>query len=184
MPTAEYLRDLSIPENLLAVIETALMPGLGSEPVNREVGQWVQANDLSVVCGKPRDQNAADACKSGLWLLAGELDRSHSFSQDIHNSDGSFWHGIMHRREHDFGNAKYWFRKVGGHPVFPLLAAAAGDWAREPLSMIDGSDWDPFAMVDACQKAVGQGGDLEQDCQTLAWMEWQLLWSHNYQAAW
>ena len=50
------------------------------------------------------DRDMADACLSGLWLRFDFLDRSHTISQDIHTSTGSFWHGIMHRREPDWSN--------------------------------------------------------------------------------
>jgi len=55
----------------------------------------------------------ARCCLSGVWLMHDFLDESHTISQGIATSSGSFWHGIMHRREGDFSNAKYWFRKVG-----------------------------------------------------------------------
>ncbi len=57
------------------------------------------------------------ALQSALWLYLDELDRSHSFSQDMDDITGSYWHGIMHRREGDFSNAHYWFRRVGIHPA-------------------------------------------------------------------
>jgi hypothetical protein len=53
--------------------------------------------------------------------LAGDIERSHSISQNIENLEGSFLHGMMHRREGDFSNAKYWFRRVGNHPVIEQL---------------------------------------------------------------
>ena len=61
-----------------------------------------------------RDQ---PALASALWLYIDELDRSHTVSQGIDDSTGSFWHGIMHRREGDFSNSHYWFNKVGEHPA-------------------------------------------------------------------
>ena len=63
------------------------------------------------------DRSMAEACRSGLWLYHDYLDTSHTISQSISTPTGSYWHGIMHRREPDFSNAKYWFRRVGRHPV-------------------------------------------------------------------
>lgn len=58
---------------------------------------------------------------AGLWLYVDELDHSHTISQGINDSTGSFWHGIMHRREGDFGNSHYWFHRVGKHPAIALI---------------------------------------------------------------
>lgn len=65
---------------------------------------------------------SALALQSGLWLYVDELDRSHRISQQILDATGSFWHGIMHRREGDFGNSHYWFHRVGDHPAMAGLA--------------------------------------------------------------
>src|SRR5438105_123592 len=53
----------------------------------------------------------AQACISGLWLRHNFLDESHHISQDLHSLEGSYWHAIMHRREPDYWNSKYWFRR-------------------------------------------------------------------------
>jgi hypothetical protein len=70
-----------------------------------------------------RDEALRDrpALQSALWLYVDELDRSHTISQGIDDATGSFWHGIMHRREGDFSNSHYWFRKVGEHPAMALV---------------------------------------------------------------
>lgn len=54
---------------------------------------------------------------AGLWLYADDLDRSHTISQSLENATGSYWHGIMHRREGDFSNSHYWMRRAAGHPL-------------------------------------------------------------------
>lgn len=59
--------------------------------------------------------------QAGLWLYVDDLDRSHTICQGIDDETGSYWHGIMHRREGDFSNSHYWFNKVGRHPVMPRI---------------------------------------------------------------
>jgi len=66
------------------------------------------------------------ALRAGLWLYVDELDRSHTISQDLKDPTGSYWHGIMHRREGDFSNSHYWFHKTGKHPAMALLESYDG----------------------------------------------------------
>lgn len=54
---------------------------------------------------------------SALWLYVDDLDRSHTISQGIEDTTGSYWHGIMHRREGDFSNSHYWMRRAARHPL-------------------------------------------------------------------
>ena len=104
----------------------------------------------------------AQCCLSGLWMLHNYLDRSHSISQDIHSSEGSFWHAIMHRREGDYSNAKYWYRRAGSHSVYQTIAEAIG------------SSWDPYDFVDRCQ-AEERDGSLRPETRELALIEWKSL---------
>lgn len=71
---------------------------------------------VECVC-EAREVAARPPLQAGLWLYIDELDRSHTISQSIHDATGSFWHGIMHRREGDFSNSHYWFNRVGNHPA-------------------------------------------------------------------
>lgn len=115
------------------------------------------------------DQDAANCCLAGVWLLYDRLHESHTLSQSIDTREGSFWHGIMHRREGDFGNSKYWFRRVGEHPVFEQLAEQFGDW-------------DPYRFVDDCQAALRDGANLES-CLERQQAEWEALFEWCYAMA-
>lgn len=101
----------------------------------------------------------AEACLSGLWLLYNYLDQSHTISQDLPSSTGSYWHAIMHRREPDYSNAKYWFRRAGHHPAMDTLAEeasalAAGVDLDRYTQFLAAPQWDAMAMVDACEAAA------------------------------
>jgi len=153
-----------LPGEILTAVQQAAMPSLSSGPANNAVAtalsrelQWGEVTETS-----------QRLCESGLWLLAGDLDRSHSISQQLDSRDGSFWHGIMHRREGDFGNSKYWFRRVGDHPVLEEIADRCG-----------GIYDDPFDFIDRCSRSVGTDSEEENQCQAAQWAEWQALmvWS-------
>ncbi len=156
----------------IAVINTSDLPGLGPEvrlsaQPSAVLAQAVDALGL--------DGTAAGLAKAAALLWHDHLDESHSVSQDIGSTDGSFLHGIMHRREPDYSNAKYWFHRVGDHPCFPALASAATDYldaaGDEALAkrLVPGGHWDSFAFVDAVEAAVhyGNPGEIElvQDVQ-------------------
>ncbi len=70
---------------------------------------------------KDRAFAGREELQAGLWLYVDDLDRSHTICQGIDDETGSYWHGIMHRREGDFSNSHYWFNKVGRHPVMSRI---------------------------------------------------------------
>ena len=110
-----------------------------------------------------------EAALAGLYLYFSCWDEAHEIAQNISTPEGSYWHAIVHRQEPDAGNAAYWFRQVGTHPIFPALASAAGQEGP----------WDPFAFIDLCEQARRQpGSDLEARMRAIQRTEWQLLFDY------
>jgi len=135
------------------------------------------------------DRAMAECCRAALWLSHDFLDESHTISQSIATVEGSYWHGIMHRREPDYDNAKYWFQRVRQHAIFADLAheasalatAAPGDSAAEFLQTQP--TWDPFRFVDLCQ-AVSRGKSASGPlCRQVQQLEWRLLFAHCWKRA-
>lgn len=127
-------------------------PGVQSqEALEKQLEPLLQSSDLS---REPRE-----LIRALILLWHDHLDAAHTIAQGFDTADGAFVHGIMHRREPDYGNAAYWFRRVGRHPAYleialqvaPLLTSAA-----EPnltATLIRDRVWDSFAFIDACEKA-------------------------------
>jgi hypothetical protein len=105
------------------------------------------------------------ALTAGLFQVFDSWEASHTAAQEAEDQGernvSAYWHGIAHRREPDPGNAAYWFRRVGRHPVYESLAEAArpvidaapaggGDVAARLLPR---GDWDPFAFIEFCGAA-------------------------------
>lgn len=62
-----------------------------------------------------------DCCRAGLLLFNDDLDKAHALVQDLPDATAAFWHAILHRREGDFGNARYWWHRTGDHPAFEAI---------------------------------------------------------------
>jgi hypothetical protein len=183
METTSHAQAVFDPAAFGSEITALLVPGrvadLGPGHENHAVLPLLEKlNTQGTLVGKVADRSMADCCLAGLWLYHDFLDRSHSISQAIDTPEGSYWHALMHRREPDFGNSKYWFHRVGQHAIFERLGCEA---ARQSPDF--GERWDPFAFVDRCEAAIRQGGQRAELCRAVQHREWQLLFGYCYRRA-
>jgi hypothetical protein len=127
------------------------------------------------------DRAMASCCLAGICLLHDYLDKSHSYSQRFETPTANFWHAIMHRREGDFGNSKYWFHRVGDHPIFESLAqrsaelAAARGEERALNKLTAGGTWNASGFVDLCESALNEPSAMHELCLDVQQAEWELL---------
>jgi hypothetical protein len=176
------------PAPVAALLRSAGLNSLGPGQAQTDCRRALEALDVDAMVGSHQvvDRQMAQACLAGLWLRHDFLDESHHVSQQIETPTGSFWHGIMHRREPDHENAKYWFRRVGCHPIFAALAEAARELSDElgapDKELSTQIAWEPLRFVDLCRQAR-PGSPMETLCQRIQRVEWELLFDHGYRQA-
>ena len=147
LPLDQALSQLVVGTKALAITRAGAPVG------EVQVSATVSPEQLALVDGLCRGDLPAPL-KAALWLYVDELDKSHRLAQQIEDQTGSYWHGIMHRREGDFSNSHYWFNKVGQHPAMALIAG-----------------YDAHAFIDAVSQAQGGQAALVE----LQRREWQVL---------
>lgn len=128
--TAQQLADFLLARDPLPL----LVP---SQVYNAALTQEIEATE------------APDLVKIGLHLLNDDLAASHALSQRHEGKPlADYWHAVIHRREGDYGNSRYWFGRVGRAPI---LAEVYGPDAGAPA-----------AFVERC-RAVGRGHDAASE---------------------
>lgn len=150
----------SLSQELHALLTQPRPAALGPEPRPGALAQGDLNRTLDELFRRHGPPAQAELIRALLLLWHDHLDASHAISQSIENPDGSLVHGILHRREPDYWNSKYWFRRVGQHPCFadlakrvePLLAADA----KLAAQLLPRGVWDAFAFVDAVEAAAGK----------------------------
>jgi hypothetical protein len=113
--------------------------------------------------------------RGGLLYAVDALDASHKVFQDVTTSLGSYWHGMMHRREGDFDNARYWYRRAG---VLPFFAELHGQAANLSSDMARQENWDPYLLSGQCEQAVHGAEELAAEMVKLQVLEFEILFDY------
>lgn len=118
-----------LPESLSGPIS----PLFAALPLSRALSRLVVTEPLGGAAHEAAAAAVADPALAdrpelcaALWLYVDDLDRAHDLVQNSHSPTGSLLHAVMHRREGDFPNALYWYRKAGNHPALAEIDLTGG----------------------------------------------------------
>lgn len=118
----------------------------------------------------------ASCIRSLLFLAAGGLSQAHRIVQEMSTTDAAYIHGVIHRVDDDFDNARYWFRGARVHPAAAEMYRRAS--ASSP-TMSQSAGWDPILVTDLLEKSRSSG--VSEELQTLLTIEFEellrFLWS-------
>jgi hypothetical protein len=138
------------------------------------------ADDATVAGGTIGVLKAFPVVRGGLLYALGDLAGCHEFFQDTANNLVSYWHGMMHRREADFDNARYWFRRSGMLPFFDTLQHRA---ALISVDMAKQLSWDPYLFTGQCEQKRF-GADFEEtELVRLQRAEFEVVFDYSWRQA-
>ena len=122
-----------------------------------------------------------------LWLRVGIIEPAHVIVQEDATQLASYLHGVVHRLEGDFWNAKYWFRQIHDKRLMQSLSIAIVEALEadellelaKRLKIVQGTRYSPTDFVTALEHPSSHSqSDLDQvgELERIAWIEWKSLW--------
>lgn len=178
--------QLTVISEFWSHIQTADLPGLRSRHRPGVLGRDRIQVLVRGVAGKLKlSTSTVPLLEATALLYHDHWDAAHDLVGDLTDPDGAWIHGIAHRREPDYWNAKYWFRRCDMHPGFQRLYDELQRW-------VPGSDgemirrltlqgsFDPFAFVDAVElsETQTQQGSSSEFLKRIQHAEFEALVQH------
>jgi hypothetical protein len=172
----------NVAQTLRGLIKTPAPPDLGPDP-RSGTGSAASLNEKldAILRESKAGRENQQLIRALILLWHDHLDPAHTLAQEIEGADGAFVHGIMHRREPDYGNAAYWFRRVGQHVAFSEIGKRAAAMPEiqsspKPYSVLfPASGWDPFAFIDLCQRYARSSEPVRSALQQIQAIETEVL---------
>ena len=121
---------------------------------------------------------AARCVRSLLFIAAGGLDQAHRIVQEISTGDGAYIHGMVHRIEGDFDNARYWFRRAGAQPAAAEMYRRA---AARSMTVASHPIWDPFLVTGMVETSRTAG--VTEELRAILTIEFEEMLTREVSAA-
>jgi hypothetical protein len=168
----DFIDRVFLAEGLL----TKLIP---TDILDRDVWRRVRdAEDAAITGGLPIGNPKTFRLVRGALLYAlDDLDGCHKYFQDEGSDLGSYWHAMMHRREGDFDNARYWFRRAGSLPFFDNLHSQAAQFSPDMAKQLS---WDPYLFTGQCEQVKFGAEDEAGEFPRLQRVEFDVAFDYTW----
>jgi hypothetical protein len=137
-------------------------------PRDEKLIEFLRSVDLARIGGFPPSE--IQHARSLLLLAAGDIENAHRIAQESSSVNGSYIHGMIHRIEDDFDNARYWFFRAGVHPASPEIYRRAA--ANSPR-IANHPTWDAGRVTDWLEEARAKG--TSEELRTVLRIETEVL---------
>ena len=153
-----------------------------SEPLLWSLPSRVRDADDEAISGGREIKNRAAfvLVRGALFYGVDALSDAHRIFQDDATDLGAYWHGMMHRREPDFDNARYWFRRAGRLPFFTRLHR---ETAEHSAVMARQLSWDPYLFTGECEQARFGAVEKNKELTKLQAAEFEILLDYCWRQA-
>jgi hypothetical protein len=175
------------PNTSKATLSDSILEWLARQPASIPLRAVEAPRDLEVLKGLLSESQISSRSLTAalMWLRIGEIEHAHTIVQDDKSSMGSYLHGIVHRLEGDYWNAKYWFKQVRDSQLLSSVGKSLSDevrkgevpkeldrWLAEPGRHTWGLD-----LTNAVERTVDRGSAQERAyLERLGFFEWNALW--------
>ena len=167
-PTNKFSRSARFWERLA----TPEFPDLGPGPRSIVLSEvTLEIRLLELTCEFKLSVPTTELLTATALLYHDNHDPAHNRVEDRGDRDACLIHALLHRREPDYWNAAYWFRRVSGHPIYAtatpaVIQAAQTPEARSVLERLTLSgNLDPLALVQECERMAKR-----PDTQAIAYL--------------
>ena len=164
-------RALRSPELLQKLVPTDIL--------DRELWRIVRDAPDAALAGSAviADGEKFALVRGALLNALDDLDGGHRIFQDAAGDLGAYWHGVMHRREGDFDNARYWFRRAGALPFFGALHGRVAGHSPDQAKQ---GNWDPYLFTGQCEQARFGDEDLLRELRAVQRAEFDVLLDYSW----
>jgi len=161
---------MTYPAFITDFLRNAHLPRLSAQeppPDERLIQRIAEAKDYEIATASVPETKCI---RSLLFLLAGGMEQAHRIVQELSTSNAAYIHGMIHRIDDDFDNARYWFRRAGTGPataeMYRRVAANSLTVASHPI-------WDPIRITDMLE--ASRTGSVTDELRTILTIEFEVL---------